>query len=386
MDPMTERLSDALVRRATAGERPQRLWWDSEVRGFALRVTNRGAKSFVLDYRVAGRQRRITIGAYPDWTVAAARDVAKSMKRDVNLGDDPMAERHAARSAPTVQDLWMHYEATHLVHKAARSQADERSMWQKIILPALGKTKVADLTHDQISALHRDITVARGTPVRANRTVEVLRKALNLAIRTGWRSDNPASGVRRNAEERRQRYLSTDELGKLVRALEAHPQRASANAIKLLILTGARRGEVLGARWEMFDLDKGIWTKPSAHTKQKKEHRVPLSKTAVELLRKIKEGSLGPCVFPGTSPDRPITDIKRTWTKVCVEAGLEKVRIHDLRHSFASLLVNNGASLPLIGAMLGHTQVATTARYAHLYDDPLREAAEQVSAAIGGAA
>lgn len=382
---MAERITDVLVRRAAAGARAQLFFWDSEVKGFALRVTNKGAKSFILDYRVGGRQRRITLGSYPDWTVKAARRLAKDVKRQVSLGNDPMEERHSSRGAPTVSDLWEKYKSDHLVKKSERSQADETSMWQKLILPDLGKTKVEDVTIEQVEALHRHITVNRGTPTRANRTVEVLRKAFNLSIRWKWRADNPASGITRNPEERRQRYLTAEELGRLIGALDNHTEQASANAIKLLMLTGARRGEVLAAKWEMFDLQRGIWIKPSAHTKQKKEHRVPLSSSALTLLNEIKESSSGEFVFPGKTPDVPLTDIKRTWAAVCKSAKVEDVRIHDLRHSFASLLVNQGASLPLIGAMLGHTQVATTARYVHLYDDPLREAAELVGKAIESA-
>ena len=189
----------------------------------------------------------------------------------------------------------------------------------------------------------------------------------------------------------------------------------SANAIKLLMLTGARRGEVLGARWDMFDLENGVWTKPSSHTKQRKLHRVPLSGPALGLLQDMKAAAQAeaqvdgrppsPYVFPGPT-GKPLTDIKRTWRAVCRKAGLgatvplldkkgkpvldrrgnprtefqPNVRIHDIRHSFASILVSAGASLPLIGQMLGHTQVQTTQRYAHLFDDPLRQAAEKVGA------
>ena len=286
--------------------------WDAEVKGFALRVTPGGAKSFVLDYRAEGRQRRITIGAWPDWTVAAARQTAKDMKREVDLGHDPMGERQAQREAPTVQEMWDRYAREHLPKKAERSQADERMMWEKIILPRFGKMKVAQITHDDVDALHRDITEIRGTPVRANRTVEVLRKAFNLAIRWKWRDDNPASGVRRNQEEKRNRYLNRTEIAALAQALNEHSEPMSANAIKLLMLTGARRGEVLGATWEMFDLENGVWTKPSAHTKQRKLHRVPLSGPAVQLLVEMKAAAKAkaeaegtppsPYVFPG--PDR----------------------------------------------------------------------------------
>jgi integrase len=381
---MAIRLTDALVRQAQPPLRGQRFLWDSETKGFALRATTGGAKSFILDYRASGRQRRMTIGSYPDWTVAAARKKAKDLKREVKFGSDPMAQRHAEIGAPTVKSLWSRYQADHLPMKAARTQADERSMWEKLILPALGTTRVAEVGHDDVEALHRQITVQRKTPVRANRTIEVLRKAFNLAIRWGWRADNPASGIRRNPEEKRTRYLSQQELARLSEALVQHSEKTSANAIRLLMLTGARRGEVLGARWDMFDLEAGIWVKPSAHTKQRREHRVPLSAPALSLLADMKENASGPFVFPGKSPDQPLSDIKKTWASICQKAEIRDARIHDLRHSFASILVSRGASLPLIGALLGHTQVATTARYSHLYDEPLREAAELVGSAIGG--
>jgi integrase len=414
---MTERLTDVYVRKALPPARGQSLLWDAEVKGFALRVTPGGAKSFVLDYRAEGRQRRFTIGSYPDWSVQAARQAAKDLKREVDAGRDPMGQRHAERAAPTLQDLWERYQVEQLPHKAPRSQADERGMWEKIILPRLGKTKLTAIDHDDIDALHQDITNVRGTPVRANRTIEALRKAFNVGIRWHWCEHNPASGVRRNPEDKRSRYLDKNEIAVLAHALNDHPEQASANAIKLLMLTGARRGEVLGATWAMFDLDNGIWTKPSAHTKQRLLHRVPLSRPALRLLIDIKEAaarkarkdgvSMSPYVFLGAD-GKPLTDIKRTWTSVCLKAGLVEqvakksrngkplkgkdgtpvmiaqpnVRMHDLRHSFASILVSAGASLPLIGQMLGHTQVQTTQRYAHLYDDPLRKAAETVGEVV----
>jgi integrase len=403
----SQRLTDTMARKALPAVRGSAIFWDAEVKGFCLRVSPGGGKSFMLDYRAEGRQRRITIGSYPDWSVAAAREAAKAMKREVDLGRDPMGERHDERAAPTIADLSERYRLEHLPTKAARSQKDETMMWEQIVLPRFGKMKVAAISHEDIDALHRDITSIRGTPIRANRTVEVLRKVFNLSIRWKWRTDNPASGVRRNPEEKRNRYLNKVEIAALARALQEHSEPVSANAIKLLMLTGARRGEVLGATWSMFDLENGIWTKPSAHTKQRKLHRVPLSGHALRLLLEIKETSSGPYVFPGVD-GKPLTDIKRTWFSVCKKAGLvekiEKktrdgkpvrarngkpimieqpnVRLHDLRHSFASILVSGGASLPLIGQMLGHTQVQTTLRYAHLFDDPMRKAAEMVGTAI----
>lgn len=349
--------------------------------------------------------------------MAAARETAKSMKREVDLGNDPMGDRQSQRDAPTVQEMWERYARVRLPKKAERSQTDERMMWEKIILPRFGKMRVALITHDDVDALRRDITEIRGTPVRANRTIEVLRKAFNLAIRWKWREDNPASGFRRNQEEKRHHYLNRADIAALAQALNKHFEPMSANAIKLLMLTGAKRGEVLGATWEMFDLENGVWTKPSSHTKQHKLHGVRLSGPAMQLLTEMKaaamvrDGAAGlqtcPYVFPG-STGKPLTEIKRTWASVCRKAalgaevplldakgkpildhkGLPKtvfqpnVRIHDIRHSFASILVSAGASLPLIGQMLGHTQVQTTQRYAHLFDDPPRQAAETVGAFV----
>ena len=386
--------------------------YDADVPGFGIRITAKDVRSFVLNYVVHGQERRTTIGRFPTWSATAAREQAKSLRRKIDAGIDPLHEQaaqlraaEAARAAPTVQDLFERYAAEHLPRKAARAAADDRSMWEKIVLPRLGMLKVADVAHADIDALHAEVGATR--PVRANRVVEVVRKALNLAIRWGWRSDNPASGVHRNHEEKRARYLTASEILSLSEALAAHAERTSANAIRLLMLTGARRSEVLGARWDMFDLAAGIWVKPSAHTKQRAEHRVPLSAPAVDLLKEIRKGATGPYVFPGAD-DKPLSDVKRTWAAVCRKSGLAAqeprrtrsgkliygqdgepllawrptARLHDLRHTYASLLASEGLSLPIIGALLGHTQPQTTARYAHLLDDPLRAATERVSAVM----
>ena len=232
----------------------------------------------------------------------------------------------------------------------------------------LGTRKIQEIRHEDIDELHRWITLDRQTPVRANRTVEVLRRLFNLPVRWSWRSDNPAIGIKRNTEEKRQRYLSPDEIARLTTALDGHAEQTSARALKFLLLTGARRGEVLGATWDMFDLDAGVWTKPAAFTKQRKLHRVPLSSPALSIMRLLRTQADGDYVFPGAA-GKPLTDVKRTWAAVCKAAGISGVRIHDLRHTYASILASSGLSLPVIGALLGHTQPQTTARYAHLLDD-----------------
>jgi integrase len=206
---------------------------------------------------------------------------------------------------------------------------------------------------------------------------------LSLATKWEMRADNPVRGIERNPEHRRERFLSPDEIGRLNAALDAHPEKPSANAIRLLLLTGARRGEVLGATWDQFDLQTGIWVKPSSTTKQAKLHRVPLSTAALDLLNKMQAEARGPHLFPSTHG--PLREVKKCWSSVCEAAGIEGVRLHDCRHSYASVLAGAGLSLPVIGALLGHSQVATTARYAHLADNPLRQATEVAGQIIAGA-
>jgi len=193
--------------------------------------------------------------------------------------------------------------------------------------------------------------------------------------------------VDRNPEHKRNRYYSQAEIARLSEALGAYPNQVAANAVRFLMLTGARRGEVLSAQWDHIDLVEGIWTKPSAHTKQQREHRVPLSGPELRLLAEMRAHSPGGscCVFPGRVAGKPLRDLKKVWAFAAARADLTNARLHDLRHSFASILASSGSNLPVIGAMLGHTQPQTTARYAHLYDDPLREAADKVGAVIGAA-
>jgi integrase len=388
------KFDDRFVRTLTAPASGNRIAYErgnDAVRGFGVRVTAAGAKSFVLNYTIAGRERRLTIGAYPAWSVAAARDQAKSLRRQIDAGTDPLGVREAEREAPNVSDLCDRYIAEHASRK--RTGSGDEAMIRGIVRPELGSRKVASITFTDVDRLHRKVTKERG-PYQANRLIALLSKAFSLAIRWQMRGDNPAKGVERNPEERRYRYLTGDELRRLTEALAVHPSQSAANAVRLLLLTGARRGEVLAATWDQFDLEAGLWIKPSSHTKQKREHRVPVSAPARQLLAEMRakadrraeeKGCLpSPYVFPARTGDGPMVEIKAAWAALCKAAGLDGVRLHDLRHTYASVLASAGLSLPVIGALLGHTQPGTTARYAHLFDDPLRAATERVGAIITG--
>jgi integrase len=402
-----------------------RIVYDSDVKGFGVRVTKAGARAFILNYRAAGRERRITIGSYPDWKTTPARDQAKELKKRIDIGEDPMGTRHALRAAPTMDELADRFEEEHITKRRAATEKDYKSILKLYIRPELGKLKVADIRHSDIERLHAKIT--KKAPYRANRTVAVLSKMFSLAIKWEYRLDNPARGIERAPEEKRERFLTPAEIERLAGVLATHKEKVTANAIRLLLLTGARKGEMLSAMWSEFDLDTGVWVKPSAHTKTKKEHRVPLSAPAIMLLTEMKavaqkkldeenrtraskapEKKLG-CVFPGDRGE-PLTAPWKAWVSICRQADLAyeapkldakgkpvtdkdgnpitvwhpTVRIHDLRHTYASILASSGLSLPIIGRLLGHTQAATTQRYAHLMDDPLRAATERVGAIVSG--
>lgn len=319
-----------------------------------------------------------------------------------------------------MNDLADRFDAEHLSKRRPKTQTDYRSILKLYIRATLGTMKVADVRHTDIERLHARIS--RTAPYRANRTVAVLSKMMTLAIKWEMRSDNPVKGIERAPEEKRERFLSPAEIARLGEALATHPERTSANAVRFLLLTGARKGETLSAVWSQIDFATGVWTKPAATTKQRKEHRVPLSAPALQLLSEMKTAAdqenarrlrdrlpAITALFPGDD-GMPIKDIKHFWASICRTAGLSiqvpvlddkgrpvkddkgepvmewqsTVRIHDLRHTHASILASLGLSLPIIGRLLGHTQAATTQRYAHLMDDPLRAATERAGAIISG--
>ena len=391
IDKRTKRHPDARTpSELEAPGKGNRVYYDDDVKGFGLRVTAAGRRDFVLNYRINGHERRYTIGAYPDYSVIAAREVAKQLKQKIREeGHDPLAKKQADRGAPTVADLCERYKEKWLPKKRPRSQKDDLSMIERDILPRLGTEKVSEITYDHIDALHRRIT-KHGAPYRANRVVALLSKMFSLAIKKWNMRDrvagNPCEGIERNQEVKRKRYLKPDELARLMIALDETADVQAANIVRLLLLTGARSGEVLAMRWDQLDLDAGKWVKPGATTKQKTEHEVPLSAEAVELLRGLQEDDGAEYVFPGQRHGvGHRVDLKKPWAALMEAAGITGLRVHDLRHSYASFLVSAGQSLPVIGALLGHSQASTTQRYAHLHDDPLRKATGQVGALVNGA-
>ena len=370
------RLTDQFIRGIQPPSKGNTLTYDDKVSGFAFRITSKGATAFVLNYYFKGRERRKTIGTYPEWTVTGARKKASEYRHQIDNGVDPLEQSEKARNAPTMKDLFERYDQTYLPKLAPRNASNIRSMFKKTVLPVMGARKVEDITFSDCERIHRK--VSETYPLKANRLIGVLRRCFNLAIKWGWIETNPASGIELNNENKRERYLSNDEVTRLVKALSEHPQRTSCDALLMMLLTGCRRGEALNAKWDQFSDDFSIWIKPAATTKQRLLHRAPVSAQVRTLLRQRFATRNSEYVFEGPT-GRALTDVKRTWKAVTEQAEIANVRIHDLRHTFASIAVSNGASLPTIGKLLGHTQTQTTERYAHLADNPLAALANLVS-------
>jgi integrase len=396
---LANKLTAGFIKSLTPPERGARLIWDSELTGFAIRVFAptkahpEGARTFLLSYWLNGTERRFRIGSWPDWSVMAARAEAKETRQRVDRGEDPASQR---REAPTMADLAERYKSEHLPRKSKQSQHDDGVMIGHILRNVGAGRRVADVHHGDIVALHRAITES-GHPVLANRVVSCASRMFALALLPmagedkPWRDHaqgNPCKGVEKNPEQAKDRFLSPAEIAAVIDGLDAYGRTSAADCIRLILLSGCRPGEAMLATWGQFDAQPGYWIKPAATTKQRKEHRLPLSAPALQLIADIRatrgDVGAGDYVFPGQRPGQPLQQLRTCWEAVCKHIGLNNTRIYDLRHTFAALGAGGGLSLPLIGRLLGHTQSRTTQRYAHLADDPLREAADKIATVITG--
>jgi integrase len=377
------RLTDAICRKVAPPARGNRIYYDGH--GFGLRVTAAGARSFVLSYRTReGRARRLTIGDLGPWSLAAARTEAAELRHRIDQGIDPLGEQQDERNAETVADLAARFLTEHGARLRSKTALDYRRIITRHVLPALGRHKVKGVTFTDVDRLHRRISTA--APYQANRCLSVCSKMFALAVRWRMRADNPCKDIARNKEHGRVRYLTEDELDRLLAALNGYRDQRIAAIFRLLLLTGSRRGEVLSMRWEDLNLRAGIWTKPHTRTKQKEQHAVPLSAAARAVLAKLAaDKDPSGFVFPaGRGASGPMRTVEKPWKTLCRAAGIIGLRPHDLRHDYASRLVSAGVSLHIVGGLLGHKKSSSTSRYAHVFDDALRAATEQVGAVITG--
>jgi integrase len=370
------------------------LLWDDQLPGFGVKVLPNGLRRYLVKYRAGGggraaAQRWYTLGTHGAITAEQARDLAQQVLASVARGEDPQGDKFAFREAPTMAELWERYVRDHLPMKKKTSQYDDRQKWRDYIEPKIGRRKASQVRRDEIDAIHKSLA---DRPYVANRVLALLSKLFNLAERWEMRADgsNPCRHVIKFKEFARDRYLSGEELVRLGAALREGLATQSETpymvaAIQLLLMTGARLNEVLKAQWDWVDLDRRVINLPDSKTGKKP---LFLSESAVDVLKGLQALSTSkdcPYVIRGRARDVPLTNLAKPWKRLCERAEIEGVRLHDLRHTAASIGVANGMSLPVIGRILGHTQARTTQRYAHVDIDPALAAADQIGATVSAA-
>tara|TARA_E500000305_G_scaffold109307_1_gene113934 strand:+ start:847 stop:2004 length:1158 start_codon:yes stop_codon:yes gene_type:complete len=351
--------------------------WDDALPGFAVRVMPTGRKSYVIQYRKGGRTRRVSLGMHGKVTVEEARTTAKRLFGVIASGGDPAAQIEDHRRAPSVAALCDRFLSEYVpVHCKASTAAEYKRSVDLFIKPAIGTYKLQDIERAHIAKLHHDM---RDKPYQANRTVGVLSKLFNLAEVWGLRPDgsNPCRHVKKYKEEKRERYLSAEERARLLQVLDEVVADGTetehvAAAFKLLLFTGCRLGEIQALKWSYLKDNLHL---PDSKTGAK---TVYLNDAARAVLTSLPRVDGNPYVIVGAVADQHVTDLQKPWRRIRARAGLDDVRIHDLRHSFASAAAGLGMNLQMIGKLLGHSSPLTTARYAHLADDPVRAAAELV--------
>ena len=364
------------------------VFWDGELTGFGVRVYPGGGKVYVAQARGPKGSKRVTVGRHGVVGAAEARRRAALIIARVKAGEDPAASGPpAARRAtgPTVADLAARYLEEHVAARCKPGTArTARTAVNRHVLPALGRLPLAAVERARVTGLHHRL---HGTPAMANLVVDTLSHMYALAA--GWglvpEGTDPCRSVARYPARRRERFLTDAEFDRLGRALAEAEARGSASpaavaAIRLLMLTGCRKNEILTLRREDVDLDAGALRLADAKTGPR---TAPLSAAAAEVLAGLPRGpGDNPWVFPGRKPGARLRDVDGAWRTVRARAGLDDVRLHDLRHSYASRALALGESLPVIGRLLGHSRIETTARYAHLARESVREAAARVAASI----
>ena len=364
--------------------------WDDELSGFALKVTPAGRKVYLVQYRLGGRKgrtRRVTIGQHGELTPTAARSEAKRLLGEIALGHDPASDRDKSKADKSLAMVLDQFMAEHVKSKRKASTARE---YQRIVrlyvVPRLGRRPISDIQRQDIAKMHHELA---DKPYQANRTLALLSKFFNWTEKHGLRPDgsNPCRHLEKYRESRRERFLSDAELARLGGALQKVENEKSATpwaiaAVRLLAFTGARLSEILTLEWEHVNAELGLLILPDSKTGRKVIHLSPPALATLQAIPRLEDN---PFVICGERPRRHLVNLQKPWRRIRAVANLDDVRLHDLRHSFASVSAASGYSLVLIGKMLGHSQPATTARYAHLANDPVKAASDAVGSHIAAA-
>ena len=357
---------------------------DARVRGLVLTVTAKGARSFSLYRKVRGKPVRVFICTWPDLSVEQIRRRAEQINEQIARGEDPTAQRRADRQEWTLRQLFEDFMELHAKPRK-KSWATDEWLFNRHLAHWASK-RLKEITPGSVQELHAKIGKDVGV-VPANRTRSLVSVLFEHARRRGQHTgDNPTKGVRRFPEKSHERYLTEEELPKVLAALEASDNQLMADLVRLALFSGARRGNLQSAHWDEFDMAAGVWTIPATKAKAGRKIDVPLTNEAIEVLQRRHEATGGTgYVFPSSGKRGHVVEVKSYWQRICKAAGVEGVRFHDLRHTSASWLVARGVGLQVVGRLLGHQSVKTTERYAHLDLRHLREALATSTAAMAAA-
>ncbi len=373
----TQRAIDALAAHPANAASKSAEYSDTEVIGLRLAVNKAGRKFFYFRFTFNGQKRVIKLGEYGAMTIPDARKKALEMRADIDAGIDPTVERDRIRGIPTFKDFALN-DYMEWAKGSKRSWNTDLSKFNNHLIPKFGNRRLTEITMRDIQLYHAQVRQSHSAG-SANRHLSVISKLYKCAIQWGIVERNPCAGVKKFQENNAmQRFLTPDEIRRLYKAMDDMNGRSvmTIASLKLLLLTGARRSEALTARWENVDLERGIWRIP--HTKNGRAHHVMLSDEAKELLAKLPRVEGSPWVFPGRDPSKHVVDPRKCLDQLMDAAGIERIRIHDLRHTFASLCAQSGHDLYLIKQALNHSDIQVTQRYAHLTSDNLRTAVQSV--------
>ncbi len=381
--------------------------WDAEKKGFGVRIETSGLKSFIVSYRTGagGRnatRREMVLGRVSNMTVESARKEAGRVLNKVDSGEDPAVARHLKRREMDVSALCALYLKEGVDTKKATTIAIDRGRIERHIKPILGSMLVSEVESQDVKRFMRDVangktaadikTKLRGRAIveggkgTASRTVGLLGGIFSFAVAEKLRPDNPVRGVQRFPDQKGERFLTSGELtalGKALQKMEADGANAKAlSIIRLLAYTGARKGEIQKLKWPEVDFEHSCLRLADSKTGAK---IVPLGPPALAVLAAVKKVEGTDLVFPSENGNTPFQGTERVWQKLRKAAGMPDLRLHDLRHSFASAGILGGDNLAILGKLLGHKDTKTTARYAHLADDPVKQAAARISGNIAAA-
>jgi integrase len=377
----TKKLLDNLPSSST-GQRAY--YYDAGARGLALAVSPGGKKNFVLYRKILRRPERITIGPWPDLTIEQARGRAEELNGAIARGENPAAKRRIVRDEMTLGELFKTYLEHHAKpHK--KTWAEDEEMFRNH-LHALNLRRISHIRKTDIVELH--LRVGRNSgEYMANRVLQLLRGVFNKAIEWGWKGENPASRIKAFKEHKRERFLQPDELPAFFRAVAQEPNEAIRDYVLLSLLTGARRSNVQAMRWSEINWAAATWRIPETKSKSGEAVTVTLPRQAIEILeRRRQESEGGEWVLPGWGSTGHLVEPKAAWAGILKRAGIENLRLHDLRRTLGSWQAATGASLPVIGKSLGHKSLAATQVYARLNLDPVRASVNKAVEAMFTAA